>query len=529
MGQTYTKKQGFKFTPLQYSFHDVMSECNNMKYICTMIGKSEMPRTTGNLPFELSGFPDEIALTGCTEAPECQGIAARDIEWSLELLGMAIAGQATSVGLSSTVFFRENNTEISGQGLWRMGIFGSRDAGGSGERFSYVSQTLSEEQQAKTLIENTPLNLTNVETLFEIGSVGCNDFGFICVEFTGGDGPNPYYFFRKEGAVDASRSANTITKCKEQECLSKAIFSDLEVDLGDQVLNENKNNHLTVDITGITTNDSKNVMGGNLWMLGVYGSRNPFGSGPKTGFIEQALNPTAAATTLSEGENLSLGEIGFDFDMTRIDCSEAFYLCFDLDKNPQATVNYVFDSLPDESVTTTCVDMSSKCKGATAVDFDWILDVDEGKFGKPTPLSMDVEIHFTPESPAVTGQGLWKLSAFASMNENGTGVRMDEIVQTLDSYNQAMTLQEGGPLEFYGIQVPFPIGELSCDGYGWFCLEFQQGERPRPEFMFETEGDGESIISCKKHSCKGSTIYLFVKYCYISWPPANPMPNDEYD
>lgn len=72
-GQTYTKKQGFKFSPVEYSFNDPVAECDNMKYICTRIDKGEMPRTMGNLPFEFSGYPDEIALTGCTEAPECQG------------------------------------------------------------------------------------------------------------------------------------------------------------------------------------------------------------------------------------------------------------------------------------------------------------------------------------------------------------------------------------------------------------------------------------------------------------------------
>lgn len=148
------------------------------------------------------------------------GIVARDMEWSLEPLGKVIPGQATSVGLSSTVSFRENNPQLTGERLWRMGVFGSRDAQGNGERFNYVSQTLSDEQQGTTLNENSPLQLTDVETLFDIGSVGCNDFGYVCVEFTGGDDPDPYYFFRREGAADASRPENTITKCKEQECLS---------------------------------------------------------------------------------------------------------------------------------------------------------------------------------------------------------------------------------------------------------------------------------------------------------------------
>lgn len=138
------------------------------------------------------------------------------------------------------------------------------------------------------------------------------------------------------------------------------------------------------------------------------------------------------------------------------------------------------------------------------MDLDWIFDAGEEIVGKPTPLSMDVEVHFTPDSPEVAGQGLWKLSAYAAMDGNGSDPRRDEVVQTLDSYNQALTLQEGGPLEFYGVQLPFPISELGCDGYGWFCLEFQKAERATPDFMFDTEGDGDTIISCKEHKCKGT-------------------------
>lgn len=106
-----------------------------------------------------------------------------------------------------------------------MGLYGSRTLDGLGDRYGYVPQTLSWPQQGTTLDEGVPLELMDVETDFEIGTVGCNDFGYLCVEFTGGDDPAPNYFFRKEGATDNSRASNTLIKCKEQECLSsKYIF-----------------------------------------------------------------------------------------------------------------------------------------------------------------------------------------------------------------------------------------------------------------------------------------------------------------
>ena len=152
------------------------------------------------------------------------GITAENIDWSLQTLETVIPGQATSVSLDNTVFFKEGNPELSGSGLWRMGLYGSKSADGSGDRFGYVSQTLSSAQAGTTLNANSALQIDDAVTDFEIGSVGCNDYGYTCVEFTGGDDPDPNYFFRVEGAIDASKEANTITKCKEQECLSSKHF-----------------------------------------------------------------------------------------------------------------------------------------------------------------------------------------------------------------------------------------------------------------------------------------------------------------
>lgn len=142
-----------------------------------------------------------------------------------------------------------------------------------------------------------------------------------------------------------------------------AIFTDLEADLGEQVIVENKNNPLTVDLTGITHDDSTNVVGEELWLVGAYASMNAEGSGTKTGYVEQILDLDGSATDLNDDENLMMDGTDFEFDMTGISCAEAPYLCFDLDKNPRASVSYIFEDRPDESVTTTCIDMRERCKG----------------------------------------------------------------------------------------------------------------------------------------------------------------------
>ena len=131
-----------------------------------------------------------------------------------------IPGTETGVRLNSNVMFQDGNREVSGSGLWRMGMFGSRNADGSGERFNYKRQTLDTRQGGTTLAENSDLSIPGATTEFELGSVGCNDFGYVCVEFTGGDDPIPPYFFRTEGSTSDRPEDNVLVECKEQECLS---------------------------------------------------------------------------------------------------------------------------------------------------------------------------------------------------------------------------------------------------------------------------------------------------------------------
>ncbi|XP_072174093.1 uncharacterized protein [Diadema setosum] len=655
MDQYYKKKEKFAFENIDFVVDDPMAECADLKYICTRIERGQMPITKGNLEFTLEGSPDETAQTGCTPAPDCKGIISTDFDWSMEPTETVIPGQATGVSLDSTVFFRENNPELTGSGLWRMGMYGSRNADGSGERFGYVPQALSAAEAGTTLGANSPLEFMNVETDFEIGSIGCNDFGYVCLEFTGGDDPQPSYFFRVDGAVDGSKEANTLTRCREQECLanvyaesldwnlqptdtpvsgqatgvsldstvtfeqgnrevagnglwrmgmfgsrnpngdgerfgyvrqtldrrgagttlnadsdlsidgvetqfelgtigcndfgyvcveftggddpdplyyfkvagaeddsreantiieckeqecsSRAVFTDLDVDMGNQNLLENMMTPLTVDLTGITGEGSTTVMGENLWKVAAYASPNPDGTGPKTGLIEQILDPADASTELMEGSNLPLSQVDFDFDMRGVKCDQAPYLCFDLDKNPEASVAFQYEARPDDSVTTKCVDMRDRCKGATAIDMDWEADIGDAPFDQPSPLSIDANVNFEPDGADIEGQDLWQMGLFASQSPDGTGPRKDEQTQILDPFNQAMPLEGGGPIEFDDIQTNFPVNQVGCDDYGYLCMEFKKGQRAAPDFKFETTSGEESIVSCKEQECRGKSIF----------------------
>lgn len=106
------------------------------------------------------------------------------------------------------------------------------------------------------------------------------------------------------------------------------------------------------------------------------------------------------------------------------------------------------------------------------------------------------------------GDGLWQLGVFAANSPDGDGPRRHEVTQTLDPFNEALPLEDGGPLEFGKLDVDFPIDDIGCDEFRWLCVEFKKGEGPAPDFKFETESGEDSIISCKEQPCRG--IYFFI-------------------
>ena len=133
----------------------------------------------------------------------------------MEALGDLTAGRASPVRITSTVTFVDDNaSKLSGFGLWRMGIFGSMNEDGTGDRFGYISQVLNSTQAAAPISEDN-LDL-QVVIDFLIADVGCNSYRYTCIEFARGRQPFPMYRFRTDSALSNS---DTTVICGEQDCI----------------------------------------------------------------------------------------------------------------------------------------------------------------------------------------------------------------------------------------------------------------------------------------------------------------------
>ncbi len=96
-----------------------------------------------------------------------------------------------------------------------MGIFGSTNIDGHGPRHDYKQQILGPFEQGNPLIPPNFLTF-DIETEFDIKSVGCNKFKYVCLEFDKGDRPSLEFDLVVEDGV-----LGPIISCQAAPCACK--------------------------------------------------------------------------------------------------------------------------------------------------------------------------------------------------------------------------------------------------------------------------------------------------------------------
>ncbi len=95
-------------------------------------------------------------------------------------------------------------------------------------------------------------------------------------------------------------------------------------------------------------------------------------------------------------------------------------------------------------------------------------------------------VHFASNSPDVSGNGLWKVSIYGSMHNNGTGQRFQPIEQVLDTDQQSQPLSGANDLFFLESPGELDIHSIGCSEYQYVCVDFAKGDTPSTNFDLET-------------------------------------------
>lgn len=124
-------------------------------------------------------------------------------------------------------------------------------------------------------------------------------------------------------------------------------------------------NELKIDLVAQVDDDSHSIDGDQLWKVTSFLSQNPDGSGPEEVLDEQVLTPEQQGEGLDPDVPLDFGVVDVNLDMEDRNCEEAQYLCLRLSKNERASAEFTFQTEPDESVVTECMDLNPEenCHG----------------------------------------------------------------------------------------------------------------------------------------------------------------------
>ena len=154
---------------------------------------------------------------------------------SVYVRGMALGIGASSItpgfkdplSIQATILLEPSSATVSGTGLWKLSVYGSTNAQGTGEQFQRIDQVLSTAQQAQPVVDPVDGPLTSIGFLDAYGemdliAIGCGEYGFICADFTKGDNPSPDFNFVSLQQADSSK----FRFCQEIPCpLHEGLFS----------------------------------------------------------------------------------------------------------------------------------------------------------------------------------------------------------------------------------------------------------------------------------------------------------------
>ncbi|XP_022084270.1 uncharacterized protein LOC110975788 [Acanthaster planci] len=486
--------------------------------------------------------PESYLLTRKHYGPCRTGVIIDSMFWSAQPKRQeeeTIPSGNTLIIVEVLVMSNSTGESISGRNLWRVGLYGSQFADGSGPRLGYIHQLLDNGQASTTLAAGRAIVL-NAEVEFDAAAVGCSRYKFLCLEFTKGDSPQPPFPFHGNAGPE---EASVFMSCRQVPCQEiepefpddgrvRVVVGQFGWGLRARGRRPDGLYNVTVNLNVQIMPTSDYVAGSNLLRVGLFGSQNQNGTGPRLGFHRQILTSRDTSRTFAPSSNLVIDDIETTFPVTRVGCSDYGFLCLELAKDNGANPDFIFvsentdtTSTPDEVILCKqirCRKPGGSQSGGQGGDgggdrtkigriesLRWRLSVKKFKSPKASDLFINITTIEHPGSEVITGDGLWRVGIYASDDSNPYGPKYRYQKQILSVEQQSIPLHPDAPLEIFGVNVRFNVQSLGCGQLNYICIEFTKGDSPRPDFQLplpqnDTDGVTKRIASCKPWPCQDS-------------------------
>lgn len=151
------------------------------------------------------------------------GLIVKNLKWEYETPEGVTIGEPSPMVIEATAKIAKDSRPLDGDGLWQLSLFGSRYEDGTGLQFNFVEQLLDISDESTPAGPDLPLQFSDLARRYDISSIGCGQFPYLCLQLQKGRNPMPDYLFRTSLGDDRIRS------CKEVDCISSKyenIYTD---------------------------------------------------------------------------------------------------------------------------------------------------------------------------------------------------------------------------------------------------------------------------------------------------------------
>ncbi|XP_063961991.1 fibropellin-1-like isoform X1 [Lytechinus pictus] len=462
--------------------------CDDIPYICIIAAKN----VDASPDFTLTTIPNDNVLTACTSIT-CTGVEIADtsvIITSGDLLE-GESGQTVTFGFSMNP--SSNSGAVSGTNLWSFVAVGSD---GTNSLTSNYNVNLAG-QGGVSVSPGSTSTFSNLNFDVDLsGNVNCDSLPSICVTIakrTTSPLPNPDFSFSGTPTDDVLTSCDTIT-CRDVSIASTTTT----VSAG--VIGDGLNNNVPVSITITPSSNSGTAIGDGLWMITVFASASADGSGTRFDEVDIGLTDAQAGTTLFYNSQATISGLVYPLNLADgPDCSQFTHICTELQRGANPQPSYTLAS----GSTVSCVAVD--CSAVELVELSLTAPAYVVE-GENNDVDLSISLTSSADSSVASGDGLWKVTAFASSNAAGSGFRYDEQVINLSTGQAGTTLQPGVPTTISGLGYTLSTSNgPTCSQFGYICVVVEKGDNPMPEFNLEPT----SITDCTAVDCRGVDISQF--------------------
>ncbi|XP_022081645.1 uncharacterized protein LOC110974366 [Acanthaster planci] len=236
--------------------------------------------------------------------------------------------------ISVTLTARDNDTDLIGTGLWKMGVFVSQkdDPSNTTGVQAYQEQALDQAEQDQNVVAEETLTFDTTLS-FQLSKLGgCeSDYKYICVSFSKGDKPDPS--FDLYNSFEKCILMGTTCLADDEKLVSFSSYSwSLNGD--------------TLDFT-VAFHDSsrQNLEGTGLWKLEVGWTKEDDPNAADSLDKMDILSSEQSSTNLVNGEKLSF-RATLTYDKTQVGCGvdQYRYFCFTFGKGDSPNPDYDLSS-----------------------------------------------------------------------------------------------------------------------------------------------------------------------------------------